>query len=90
MFPELKKAVRSLNKGKAPDINGLTVEHILYGGQELLEEVAAVIQQIFDHEYIPDSLKQGILTPVHKNKGSNKDARVQGSKEDGVYSIPRY
>ena len=62
---EIEKAIRSLNKGKAPDINGLTVEHILYGGQELLEKVATVIQQIFDHEYVPDSLKQGILTPVY-------------------------
>ena len=34
-----------------------------------------VIQDIFDQELIPDSLKQGILTPVYKNKGSNKDAK---------------
>ena len=36
-----------------------------------------MIQQIFDHDdYVPDSLKQGILTPVYKNKGSNKDAKI--------------
>ena len=72
---EIEKAISSLNKRKAADINGLTVEHILYGGDELLQNVATVIQQIFDQECIPESLKQGLLTPVYKNKGSNKDAK---------------
>lgn len=63
-----------MNKRKAADINGLTVKHILYGGDEL-QNVASVIQQIFDQECIPESLKQGLLTLVYKNKGSNKDAK---------------
>ena len=72
---ENEKAISSINKRKAADINGLTVEHILYWGDELLQNVATVMQQIFDQECIPESLKQGLLTPVYKNKGSNKDAK---------------
>ena len=47
IISEIEKAINSLNKGNAADIYGLTVEHFLFGGEELLKSVAAVIQELF-------------------------------------------
>ena len=72
---QVKKAISSLNKGKAPDYHGMQAEHILYGGEELLQYLTLPVNCIFDQGKITDALKIGVLTPIFKNKGSNKDAR---------------
>ena len=40
---QVKKALKSMNKGKAADIHGVTVEHFLYGGEALLEKVTGIL-----------------------------------------------
>ena len=72
---EVKEAIQTLNKGKAPDYHGVQAEHILYGGEELLQYLTLLVNCIFDQGKITDALKIGVLTPVFKNKGSNKDAK---------------
>lgn len=72
---QVKKAISSLNKGKAPDYHGVQAEHLLYGGEELLQYLTLLMNCIFDQGRITDALKIGVLTPVFKNKGSNKDAK---------------
>ena len=65
---ELKKALKSINKGKSPDINGLVIEHIVYAGDAAMELLLSAINNIFRAGVVPDSLKTGILTPSFKNK----------------------
>ena len=72
---QVKKAISSLNKGKAPDYHGVQAEHLLHGGEELLQYLTLLVNCIFDQGKITDALKIGVLTPVFKNKGSNKDAK---------------
>ena len=72
---EVKEAIQTLNKGKAPDYRGVQPEHILFGGEELLQYVTLLVSCIFDQGKITDGLIIGVLTPAFKNKGSNKDAK---------------
>ena len=73
--PEVKEAISSLNKNKAEDIYGIVAEHILYGGEVLLEFLTTIINQLFTFGKIPESLKRGVLTPVYKRKGLNTEAK---------------
>ena len=72
---EVEEAVLSLNKGKAADVYGIVAEHILYGGDYLLQELTTTINSLFAVGEIPASLKLGILTPVYKRKGLNTEAK---------------
>ena len=67
---ELEKAIKSINKGKAADIYGLTIEHILNAGKEAVMYILVLINLIFHTGDIPELLKTGVLTPVFKKKGS--------------------
>ena len=60
---ELEKAIKSINKGKAADIYGLTIEHILNAGKEAVIYLLVLINHIFHTGDIPELLKTGVLTP---------------------------
>ena len=72
---ELRKAINAINKGKASDIYGLMIEHVVFGGEELAQSILSIINCIFKSGVVPDSLKNGLLTPIFKNKGSRLDAK---------------
>ncbi len=72
---DVSSAIAELNRRKSADVYGLTAEHLLYGGTSLLHYITDIIQAIFDVGEIPDMLKRGILSPVYKNKGSQKEAK---------------
>ncbi len=72
---EVLTAIQTLNKGKSADIFGLTAEHLLHGGDNLLRHVTDILQATFTAGTIPDMLKKGILSPVYKTKGSKNDAK---------------
>ena len=72
---EMQKAIDSLNKGKAPDIYGLTVENILFGGSTIKTFMLEVINDIFSKGVVPDNLKFGLLSPVFKKKGKKSDSK---------------
>ena len=67
---ELEKSIKSINKGKGADINGLTIEHILNAGKDAVIYLLVLINPIFHTGDIPELLKTGILTPAFKRKGS--------------------
>ena len=72
---QVKKALKSMDKGKAADIHGVTVEHFLYGGEALLEKVTGIINSVFRFGRVTEALSIGTLTPVLKNKGLSTDAK---------------
>ena len=43
---DIQNAAKSLNRGKAAGVYGVTAEHIFYGGQELLSVVKILINNI--------------------------------------------
>ena len=71
---EIKIATQSLNKGKAADYHGITIEHIIYEGKEIKQQLPMLIGEIFELGGIPESLKMGLLTPIFKNKGTKQQA----------------
>ena len=60
------QVIQKLKNNKAADELGLTSEHIKYGGISLVESMTSVINSILKEVEIPDFLKAGIVTPVHK------------------------
>ena len=68
-------ALRSLNTGKSADIFGVTAEHFIYASEALVTVLARLMNDIFVNGNIPDMMKQGVLTPVFKKKGSSTDSR---------------
>ena len=50
---DIQNAAKSLNRGKAADVHGVTAEHIYYGGQELLSVVKTLINNILLAKDVP-------------------------------------
>ena len=72
---EIKKAIASLNRGKAPDVYGVTAEHVYYGRPAVTNCVQTLINNILFNKEIPSSMKLGILNPIFKNKGNCKESQ---------------
>ena len=67
---ELEEAIRSLNLTKAPDVYGLTAEHLKYGVSTLVNYLLTeLLNNICKADSTPDLIKLGILSPVFKRKG---------------------
>ena len=63
---EVTKAINQLNNKKAADELGLTVEHLMYSGKSLLENITSIFNEILKTKTIQAAFKSGILTPVLK------------------------
>jgi hypothetical protein len=58
--------IQKLKINKASDKLGVCAEHIKYGRMPVVEALTSTINTILNEACIPDSLKSGIVTPVHK------------------------
>ncbi|VDI16250.1 Hypothetical predicted protein [Mytilus galloprovincialis] len=65
---EVKSAIKNLSTGKTSDENGICSEHYKYAVDELSEEIASIINDIFSDLDVPKNLKNGLLTPVLKKE----------------------
>ena len=72
---QVKDAIASLNKGKAADVYGLTAEHFICGGEDLLETTTNIINGLYKFGRLTNALKVGVVTPVFKKKGSAVESR---------------
>lgn len=72
---QVKRAISSLNTGKSADIYGVTAEHFVYGGDELLQVVTDLINNLYRKGSLTECMKTGVLTPVFKKKGSHIEAK---------------
>lgn len=72
---EVVKAIKSLNKGKSLDIFGVSAEHFIHGGAELVSVLVVLLNEMLVLGKVPDSMKLGLVSPVFKKKGTNLDAR---------------
>ena len=74
---DVSSAVKSLKAGKAAGPDGVTAEHIKYGGISLTKWLQKIFNRIIALEEIPLCLKEGNIIPVYKAKG--KDSLMVGS-----------
>ena len=72
---QVKKAIKSLNRGKAADYYGVTVEHFIHGGEALIDATTEIVNSLFRFGRVTEALKIGTLTPVFKKKGSSTEAK---------------
>jgi hypothetical protein len=69
---ELKKAMDVLNKGKSPDIFGITIEHLFNADEVILDFLPNIYNTMLNNGEVPNVIKKGLLSPVIKKKGSKK------------------
>ena len=82
---EIKKAIASLNRGKAPDVYGVTAEHVYYGGHAVTNCVQTLINNILFNKEIPSSMKLGILNPIFKYSKSEQSSHTPGGSHQRSY-----
>ena len=75
---QVSKAIRSLNTGKAPDADGITIEHIKNAGILMTAAIAQIINAILVNKKIPERLKLGIVTPIWKKNDKKQPSNYRG------------
>ena len=73
---DVEKAIRSLNKGKSPDLQGVTAEHLQHAPTDCIAAITTIINQIFQEATMPNICKSGFKIPIPK-KG--KDDKVMSN-----------
>jgi hypothetical protein len=66
--------ISRLKDNKAPDEYGISAEHLKLAADTVAPIIQTLIEKIVADGSIPEQLKNGIITPVYKNKGSSKMA----------------
>ena len=64
---EIHEVIRSLPDGKAPGFDGITYEHLKYGGETMVRTLLKFYNCIIDREEIPDSFKLAVKIPILKS-----------------------
>jgi hypothetical protein len=72
---ELKEAIKAINTGKSEDIYGLSIENIIFAGEEFLHHLLDLINNITAQDSIPELVKVGLLSPIYKSKGDKNDSK---------------
>ena len=72
---EVLFAIKSLNKGKSPDVYNICAEHLSHGTENIVPILTELLNNMWHLVTVPDSLKLGVLTPVFKRKVSNLEAK---------------
>ena len=65
---EVKDAIKTLNKGKAPGFDRIVAEHIKYAGESIVDLLCTLYNEIRDIEYIPVCFRLGVQIPLFKGK----------------------
>ena len=71
---EVEVALRLLKLGRSKGADGLSAEHLIYGGTAGSRKY---LIELFFLEEVPSCLKEGVIIPVYKGKG--KDPMVTHS-----------
>ena len=76
---EVVIAINSLNRKKASDEYGLSAEHLQMHPHAIAEFLTPIINMIIKTSSIPNTLKTGTITPVHKkSKDKEKPGNYRG------------
>ena len=63
---DITSAIKEMNRGKAPDILGISAEHIQYGGKSVAIYILATFGEMIRTKIVPEEIKEGLLTPILK------------------------
>ena len=65
---EVERAIQKLNQGKAPGYDGITAEHIKFGGHPVAQVLCSLLNLCIAGEYVPNNFRKGIQVPLYKGK----------------------
>ncbi|KAG7301095.1 hypothetical protein JYU34_015495 [Plutella xylostella] len=65
---QVRKCVVSMKRGKSPGHDGLSIEHVLYGGSLICEKLAVLLNACIDHSYLPMNFMKTTVVPIVKNR----------------------
>jgi hypothetical protein len=72
---ELENAIKAINTGKSEDIYGLSIENIIYAGEDFQLYMLDSINNIISQYSISELIKVGLLSPIYKNQGAKNDSK---------------
>ena len=67
---EVERAIQKLNQGKAPGYDGVTAEHIKFGGHPVAQVLCSLFNLCIAGEYVPNNFRKGIQVPLYKGKNT--------------------
>ena len=68
---DVQKAIARLPLRKASGLDGLSAEHIKYGGGVLALHLSALFQAMLRHSVVPRQFKESIIVPIVKDKNGD-------------------
>ena len=68
---DIKIAMKKLNANKAPGLDGVTKEHLIHAGKELVDILVILYKWILQIEYIPSVFRKGVQIPLYKGKNTS-------------------
>ena len=69
-YDEVRKCINKLHLRKAPGHDGITAEHLRYGGPPLCRFICILFNSMIRAEYIPSNFRKGIQVPLYKGKNT--------------------
>lgn len=66
---EYEEAIKSMKRGKAPGEDGVAVELVVEGGEELRERVISLMNKCWREGKVPERWGKAIILPIYKGKG---------------------
>ena len=75
---------KNLSLNKAPGWDGISPEHVKYGGIILHKVLTSIVNSIIFNEYIPPHFKKGVIIPIPKG---SKDPTIKDNNR-GITLLP--
>lgn len=68
---DVENVIRHMSRGKSPGHDGLSIEHLQYGGAHISRVLSLFCNLCMSHSYLPPDLIKTIVIPVVKNKSGD-------------------
>ncbi|CAG9133925.1 unnamed protein product [Plutella xylostella] len=65
---EVATIVRFMSRGKSPGQDGLSIEHLKYGGEHVSRVLSLFYNSCLGHSYLPREMMETIVVPITKNR----------------------
>ena len=70
---DLSKAISHISSGKAPGLDGIPAEVFKCSGNQLLDNVHQLLCKCWEEGYVPQEMRDSIISTLYKNKGDRSD-----------------
>jgi hypothetical protein len=61
---DITSAIKEMNCGKAPDILGISAEHIQYKGKSVAKYILATFREMIRTKIVPEEIQEGFYKPA--------------------------